>query len=176
MKARFAINIPFAMAVLIGSVSAVHAQGLTRDQVRAELREAIRTGDILVGGEHGMTAYEMAPHRYPARPPVVGKTREQVRAELVEAVRTGDILVSGSMGLGWATSWLGLTWFCLIRWSRAIATGRHPPWRERRELKFAKNLNLRFGSAMRPSTARGVRPLSVFPNDLPPFVRSIGWR
>ena len=92
MKPRSTLRTSLVMAMLLGAVAAAQAQGLTRAQVRAELAEAIRTGDIIVG-EHGLTAYEQAPHRYPARPPVIGKTREQVRAELAEAVRTGDIIV-----------------------------------------------------------------------------------
>jgi Domain of unknown function (DUF4148) len=37
---------------------------LTREQVRAELAEAIRTGDMPAGGESGLMRYEMYPQRY----------------------------------------------------------------------------------------------------------------
>jgi hypothetical protein len=70
--------------------------GRTRDEVIAELREAERNGDMLVG--NGFTAYERNPSAYPARPQAVGKSREEVRAELAEAVRTGDIVAAGEMG------------------------------------------------------------------------------
>ncbi|MBS3911403.1 MAG: DUF4148 domain-containing protein [Hydrogenophaga sp.] len=39
----------------------------TRDQVRAELREAQRTGDIVAGGESGQKLNELSPNRYPAK-------------------------------------------------------------------------------------------------------------
>jgi hypothetical protein len=41
--------------------------GRTRAQVTAELKEAQRTGDIMVGGEAGMTEYELNPSAYPER-------------------------------------------------------------------------------------------------------------
>ncbi len=64
----------------------------TREQVKAELAEAIRTGDIEYG-ERGQKLNELFPGRYPAKPAVQGKTR----AELAEAIRTGQLPVySGS--------------------------------------------------------------------------------
>lgn len=73
--------------------------GKTREQVRAELMEAIRTGDMpapqgtvdALGIATGAKLNELYPHRYPAKASQPGKTREQVRAELAEAVRTGDV-------------------------------------------------------------------------------------
>ena len=71
----------------------------TREQVRTELFEAIRTGDM-PAPNNGMDAQgiatgaklnEMYPHRYPAKTAQPTKTREQVRAELFEAIRTGDM-------------------------------------------------------------------------------------
>ena len=62
----------------------------TREQVKAELAEAIRTGDISYG-ESGQKLNELFPHQYPAKPVVQGKTREQVMAELAEAVRSGQL-------------------------------------------------------------------------------------
>ena len=68
----------------------------TREQVKAELAEAIRTGDI-VHCESGHKLNELFPGQYPAKPAVQGKTREQVKAELAEAIRTGQLPVySGS--------------------------------------------------------------------------------
>ena len=72
---------------------------LTRHQVKAELAEAIRTGDMVAGGESGLKLNELTPGRYPAKPMVAGKTREQVMAELAEATRTGDMAVGGESGL-----------------------------------------------------------------------------
>jgi hypothetical protein len=43
---------------------ATAATGLTRDQVKAELREAIRTGDIAVAGDSGLKMNEAFPRRY----------------------------------------------------------------------------------------------------------------
>lgn len=68
----------------------------TREQVKAELADAIRTGDISYG-ETGQKLNELFPHQYPAKPAVQGKTREQVKAELAEAMRNGQLPVySGS--------------------------------------------------------------------------------
>ena len=61
----------------------------TREQVKAELAEAIRTGDISYG-ETGQKLNELFPHQYPAKPVVQGKTRDQVKAELAEAARSGQ--------------------------------------------------------------------------------------
>jgi Domain of unknown function (DUF4148) len=72
---------------------------LTREQVKAELAEAIRTGDMPVGGESDLKLNQLYPDRYPAKPALVGKTREQVRAELAEAIRTGNVLADGESGL-----------------------------------------------------------------------------
>ncbi len=72
---------------------------LTRHQVKAELAEATRAGDMAAGGESGLKLYELTPGRYPAKPMVAGKTREQVMAELGEATRTGDMAAGGESGL-----------------------------------------------------------------------------
>ena len=87
---------PILLLAAFGSTA--QAQ-MTREQVKAELAEAIRTGDMLAGGESGLKLNELNPGRYPARPAVGGKTREQVKAELAEAIRTGDMAASGESGL-----------------------------------------------------------------------------
>jgi Domain of unknown function (DUF4148) len=52
--------------------------GKTREQVRAELAEAIRTGDMPAGGESGLMLYEMYPERY-------AKAREAMYAKKLPA-------------------------------------------------------------------------------------------
>jgi predicted RNase H-like HicB family nuclease len=86
-----------AIALSLCGAGSAGAQGKTREQVRAELAEAIRTGDMTFG-DADRKLNEIAPQRYPAKPAVVGKTRTQVRAEFEDAVRTGDIEV-GELGL-----------------------------------------------------------------------------
>jgi len=71
----------------------------TREQVKAELAEAIRTGDVLAPGETGMKLNELYPQRYAKPAAQAGLTRDQVKAELAEAIRTGDMLASGESGL-----------------------------------------------------------------------------
>ncbi len=66
-------------------------QGLSREQVLAELADAQRTGDI-VDAKTGMKLNELNPSAYPAKAVAEGKTRDQVLAELTEAQRTGDIV------------------------------------------------------------------------------------
>jgi len=73
--------------------------GKTREQVRAELMEAVRTGNIPCGGETGQLMREMYPSRYPQPPAVESKTREQVKEELAEAIRTGNIQCNNDSGM-----------------------------------------------------------------------------
>ena len=64
----------------------------TREQVRAELSEAIRTGEMLERGGRSRKLNEVYPGRYPAKAAAKKKTRAEVLAELAEANRTGDSL------------------------------------------------------------------------------------
>lgn len=57
----------------------------SRDQVKAELNDAIRSGDIVTGGESPRKLNELQPQWYPTQPKAAGKTREQVRAEGIQA-------------------------------------------------------------------------------------------
>ncbi len=93
-----AIAVAFA-ALSAGQVMAADASApITRDQVKAELAQAIRTGDMLADGVTGQKMNERFPGRYPAKAAVQGKTRAQVKAELAEAIRTGDMLAAGVTG------------------------------------------------------------------------------
>lgn len=99
MKSIPTLAIILAAAALLGAAPTVNAQGLTREQVLAELAEAQRTGDIVLHGERSLKANEINPHRYPAPAMVAGKTRQQVRDELAAARRAGDFFVGGESGL-----------------------------------------------------------------------------
>lgn len=99
MKFVKTLSSAMAAVALAGTVVSAHADGFTREQVRAELADAVRNGDLLADGETGLTIRELYPHRYPARSPTIGKTREQVRTELVDATRNGDILANGDQQL-----------------------------------------------------------------------------
>lgn len=87
--------IVLAVAALAGTsaMAADAAAPKTRDQVKAELAEAIRTGNMVVDGESGKKANEAFPGLYPAPTVAAGKTRAEVKAELAAAVRSGDIFV-----------------------------------------------------------------------------------
>lgn len=91
----------FALLALctLGAHEANAQSALTREQVKAELAEAIRTGDMVAAGDTGLKLNELSPYLYPKRPTQPGKTREQVRAELAEAIRTGDIVSAGDSAL-----------------------------------------------------------------------------
>ena len=68
------------------------AVAVSRAQVKAELAEAIRTGDVMASGELGLKLNEEFPERYPAVVAVAStKTRDQVNAETREAIRNGDM-------------------------------------------------------------------------------------
>ena len=74
------------------------ALGKTRDQVRAELEQAVRSGDMFAAGESGSKLNELQPELYPAKAAQVGKTREEVKEELAEAIHTGDLMAAGEDG------------------------------------------------------------------------------
>lgn len=76
----------------------VSAPGKTRDQVRAELAEAQRTGDIQAFGNSGKNLNELYPSQYPAKAVAQGKTREQVLTELVQAQRSGEFTLQQNHG------------------------------------------------------------------------------
>jgi len=84
-------------ALALSCVGAAFAQtapaGLTREQVRAELAEAQRRGEIPLPGEVGRTPREVTPGRYPAASAPAGLTRAEVVAQLKEARRDGDVEV-----------------------------------------------------------------------------------
>jgi len=95
------ISSRIAAAVLaLTTLGAAHAQsaspGPTRDQVRAELLDAQRRGDLPAPGELGLKPREITPDRFAASPAVQGLTRAQVVAELQEARRNGDVEVGES--------------------------------------------------------------------------------
>ena len=89
-----------AITVALAAFATGHAMAAdasapkTREQVKAELAETIRTGNFVVNGETQQKANELNPGLYPAKPVVQGKTREQVKAELAEAIRTGNFVVN----------------------------------------------------------------------------------
>jgi hypothetical protein len=71
------------------------AVGLSHAQVKADLAEAIRNGDIVASGESGLKPNQELPQRYPAVVVVASERRAQVNAETPEAVRTGDMVATG---------------------------------------------------------------------------------
>ena len=109
MKTRLSV-VAIALSTLVAghALAADPAAAKTREQVRAELAEAQRNGDLVADGETGARFNEVAPAQYAAArsaAPVAanvavaqGKTREQVKAELAEAIRNGDIVADGQTG------------------------------------------------------------------------------
>jgi hypothetical protein len=71
----------------------------TRAQVKAELAEAIRSGDMIAPGDSGLRMNELNPQRYPRAAQGPSLSRARVKAELAEANRTGDIVAAGESGL-----------------------------------------------------------------------------
>jgi len=115
MNRQVVSAIALAVAALsAGQALAQDAAPKTREQVRAELAEAIRNGDMVADGETGRTFREMFPGQYPAAntvakaparvevkaqvAPAQGKTRAEVKAELAEAIRNGDMVADGQTG------------------------------------------------------------------------------
>ena len=100
MNRKYISTLTLALAALVaGSALAADAAGpKTRDQVRVELLEAQRTGDIVVNGDMAKKLNELYPNQYSAKAVVQGNTRAQVLAELAEAQRTGDMVANGDTG------------------------------------------------------------------------------
>lgn len=96
MKSSTLAGLLVALGTL-GAQSQAHA--ISREQVRMELADAIRSGDVATG-ESSLSRRELFPQRYPApAAAAMGKTRAQVQAELAEAIRTGDLVANGETGL-----------------------------------------------------------------------------
>jgi hypothetical protein len=90
------------LAVLVLSAGHALAQEpvgpKTREQVRTELMEAIRTGNMPANDDSGRMLNEVNPSAYPPKVVAPCKTREQVRAELAEAQRTGNMPANDDSG------------------------------------------------------------------------------
>lgn len=91
----YAIALAFTSLFAAQAIAATNAP-VTRAQVKAELAEAIRTGNVS-SGESGLKLNEQFPHRYPAQRAATSKSREQVKTELAEAISTGNVS-SGESG------------------------------------------------------------------------------
>lgn len=100
MNRKYFSTLTLAVAALAaGNALAADAAGpTTREQVRAELAQAQRTGDIMAPGDSGKKLNELYPDQYPAKAATQGLTREQVLAELAQAQRTGDMVAYGESG------------------------------------------------------------------------------
>ncbi|MDP2418301.1 MAG: DUF4148 domain-containing protein [Hydrogenophaga sp.] len=70
----------------------------TREQVKAELAEAVRTGNMPAPDESGLLLNQVYPERYASPIHQAGKSRAEVRAELDEAIRTGNMVAHGETG------------------------------------------------------------------------------
>lgn len=95
MKTSYAAIIALTLSTLAAGYANATDGGKTRDQVRAELLEAQRTGDIVADGNSGKKLNELYPSLYPAQAVVQGNTRAQVLAELAQAKRNGELVIQG---------------------------------------------------------------------------------
>jgi hypothetical protein len=93
-------------ALLIATIGIPAAQAQTektREQVRAELADAMRSGSLAASGEIGLPQSELSPQRYARAAAAPGRTRDEVRAELAEATRSGNLVATGEVGTGLST-------------------------------------------------------------------------
>lgn len=95
MNLRTILTIGVIAAVNL-SPAIAQQQGKTRAQVRAELAEALRTGQLLAPGESGLTQQQQRPDLFPSIAMFPGRSRQEVRNELAEARRTGDLIAGES--------------------------------------------------------------------------------
>jgi hypothetical protein len=101
MNRKYLSTLTLALAALAAgnALAADAATPKTREQVRAELLEAKRTGDIFAINESGLNLNELYPNSYPTRIASQGLSRAQVQADLVAAQRSGDIVATGESSL-----------------------------------------------------------------------------
>jgi hypothetical protein len=99
MKTRLSV-IALALSTLVAghALAADPAAAKTREQVRAELAEAIRSGDLIADGATGQRFNQIAPHLYAQPTAVANKSRAEVKAELAQAIRSGDLIADGATG------------------------------------------------------------------------------
>lgn len=91
MKKLTASTLLLALAAIAsGQAFAAEPAQLTRAQVLAELDQARKDGTLIVDNEAGLTAREVRPDLYPAKP-ASSKTRAAVLAELKAAAGTESI-------------------------------------------------------------------------------------
>lgn len=80
----------------------------TRAEVKAELAEAIRSGNMIADNESGATFQQLFPQRYAQQPVGVAKTRAEVKAELADAIRSGNMISDGESGATFKQRYPGL--------------------------------------------------------------------
>ena len=89
--------ITFVLATLFaGQAMASNSdRPLTREHVKAELAQAVRSGNI-VTGESSARLNEQFPQMYAQQQATSDVTRDQVKAELAEAIQTGNMVIGES--------------------------------------------------------------------------------
>jgi hypothetical protein len=92
----------FTLILLAAAMATgAHAQtGRTRAEVKAELAEAIRTGNMIGSGESGLTQRELNPQRYGITAGSASTlTRAQVTGQFQQARAAGELVGVGESGL-----------------------------------------------------------------------------
>lgn len=82
-----------------GQAIAADTSTVTREQVRAELAQAVRAGDIVANNETGERLNAQQPGRYVGASVGTAKSRAEVSAELAAATRAGWVVVDNQTGL-----------------------------------------------------------------------------
>ena len=96
-SAKFSAIVLAVATVASGSVFAADG-GLTREQVKAELAAAQRTGNVIANSETGALAKDVFPNLYPVAYSTADVSRDQVKAELAAAQRAGNVIANGESG------------------------------------------------------------------------------
>jgi len=98
MRSKLALGTLTVVTTLISSGTALAQAYQTQEQVRAELAEMIRKGDVyvVVAGDSSRKAAEMVQSVDPGEAGVAGQTQRQEKADPERA--TGDSIPSGNGG------------------------------------------------------------------------------
>ena len=88
------ITLAFA-ALFAGPAMAADTAPISREQVKSELAEAVRSGNV-VTGESSARLNEQFPQNYLDQQVASNVSRAQVQAELAEAIQAGKVVVGES--------------------------------------------------------------------------------
>ncbi|WP_159592401.1 DUF4148 domain-containing protein [Hydrogenophaga sp. BPS33] len=174
MKSRLSV-VALALSTLVAghALAADASVGKTRDEVRAELAQAIRSGDLIADGATGQRYNELSPEFYAPKAVAVSKTRAEVVAERDAAIRNGDLIADGATGQRY--NQLAPAQYAAVRAEAPVASQAAAPvvGKTRAQVKAELAEAIRTGD-MVADGATGAKYNELFPQQYPQSVTAQG--